>query len=301
MTFESLTCLRQAGRIAAAAREIALGEARAGALLRELCARVEDGILGHGGGLAFPVQSSINHVAAHYCPSPEDTTVLAPGDLAKIDIGVHVDGWVVDTAVTVNVGDVPEGRPLVEAVHAALDAAIKAIGPGVAIHAVSRQIETTIRSFGFRPLRNLCGHSVARWTVHGPPPIPNVTEVAEDVLPDEIVIAVEPFATDGGGLVTESGAAEVFRLDPHRDDGTEGQHPGVLAAIRAFHGLPFARRQLASEDRAAVEETLEVLRREGRLTIYPPLVERSGKRVAQAEHTIYLGPHGVEVLTAPGA
>ena len=297
MTEETLKCLREAGRIAAAARLVATREARSGALLREGCGRIEQEIDRRGGGLAFPVQSSVNQVAAHYCPSPEDATTLAPGDLAKLDIGVHIDGWVVDTAVTVNVEDAPENRPLVEAAGAALAAAIAVARPGVPIHELSSRIESTIRSFGLRPLRNLCGHGVARWTVHCPPPIPNVTDISDEVLAEGAVVAVEPFATDGLGLVTESGTAEVFRLDPRRDDIAPGPHPEVLAAIRALRGLPFARRQLATFDRLALEETLALLHREGRLTAYAPLVERTGRRVAQAEHTIYLGREGVEILT----
>jgi methionyl aminopeptidase len=297
MTEETLKCLREAGRIAAAARLLATREAHSGALLREVCGRIEQEIDRRGGGLAFPVQSSVNQVAAHYCPSPEDATTLAPGDLAKLDIGVHIDGWVVDTAVTVNVEDAPENRPLVEAAGAALVAAIAVARPGVLIHELSSRIESTIRSFGLRPLRNLCGHGVARWTVHCPPPIPNIADISDDVLAEGAVLAVEPFATDGMGLVTESGAAQVFRLDPRQDDGAPGSHPQVLAAIRALRGLPFARRQLAAFDRLALEETLALLHREGRLTAYAPLVERTGRRVAQAEHTIYLGSEGVEILT----
>lgn len=297
MTEETLKCLREAGRIAAAARLLATREARSGALLSEVCGRIEQDIDRRGGGLAFPVQSSVNQVAAHYCPSPEDATTLAPGDLAKLDIGVHIDGWVVDTAVTVNVEDAPENRPLVEAAGAALVAAIAVARPGVLIHELSLRIESTIRSFGLRPLRNLCGHGVARWTVHCPPPIPNIADISGDVLAEGAVVAVEPFATDGLGLVTESGAAQVFRLDPRQDDSAPGSHPEVLAAIRALRGLPFARRQLAAFDRLALEETLALLHREGRLTAYAPLVERTGRRVAQAEHTIYLGREGVEILT----
>jgi methionyl aminopeptidase len=107
---------------------------------------------------------------------------------------------------------------------------------------------------------------------------------------------VEPFATDGRGQVVERGSAEVFRLDPRRATGGVGS-PEVVAAMRRFNGLPFARRQLASLPRAEVEETLRALRAAGHLGAYPPLVEAQQRKVAQAEHTLYLGPDGVEVLT----
>jgi len=291
-----LETLREAGRVAAAARDGGARRIVPGAKVREVCESVEEEILRRGGGLAFPVQSSRNHVAAHYCPSPEDETTYASGDLAKLDVGVHLDGYVVDTALTVNVGDLPENRRVLEAARASLDAAIAAVVPGVEVRRVSAVIAETVRSFGLNPMRNLCGHGVGRWTVHCPPPIPNVPDGAGHRLSLGAVVAIEPFATEGSGVVAEEGDPEVFRLDPHPERGTQA-HPDVVAAIRAFRGLPFARRQLQAFPRPAVERTLATLRSEGRLTAYAPLVERTGRPVAQAEHTLYVGPDGVEVLT----
>src|SRR5438552_6510616 len=291
--------LKRAGRIAARAREAGARRIVAGARVREVCVAVEEQIQRLGGSLAFPVQSSRNHVAAHYCPSPEDEPVYADGDLAKLDIGVHVDGWVVDTALTVNVGDHEEGRTLVRAAEQALRAAIAALAPGVAVRDLSSAIERTIASFGLRPVRNLCGHGVARWTVHCPPPIPNVPDTSATRLPLHAVVAIEPFATDGLGLVGEAGEAEVFRLPPDEEarDPRADVDLTLLEAIHAFRGLPFARRQLAAFPRDVLERGPAALAGEGRLTAYAPLGERSGRRVAQAEHTVYLGPDGVEVLT----
>jgi methionyl aminopeptidase len=287
--------LREAGRIAAQAREAGARLIVPGAALREVSEAVEHEITRRGGGLAFPVQSSRNEIAAHYCASPEDPTVYVEGDLAKLDLGVHVDGWVVDTALTVNVGDREENRPFVEAARAALESAIAAAGPGVAVRRVSQAIEATLGKHGMRPMQNLCGHGVSRWTVHCPPAIPNAADTSVERLEEDAVVAVEPFATDGEGEVMERGPAEVFRLDPRRA-ATAGE-PHVLAAIRRFNGLPFARRQLAALPRPAVEETLRALRAAGQLAVYPPLVEARQRKVAQAEHTLYLGAGGVEVLT----
>jgi methionyl aminopeptidase len=263
---------------------------------------VEEEIRRLGGEPAFPVQSSRNQVAAHYCPSPEDETRYAEGDLAKLDIGVHVDGYVVDTAVTVHLGDGPGGRKLVAAAEAALAEAAAVVVPGTPVRAVSAAIERTIRSFGLRPMRNLCGHGVGRWTVHCPPPIPNTANGADaaDRLGAGSVVAIEPFATDGDGLVAEWGDPEVFRLDPGAAvDGVvaSGADHAVVDALAKLNGLPFARRQLQAFPRAAVDMTLQVLQDRRALTAYPPLVETRGRPVAQAEHTIYVGPDGVEILT----
>lgn len=293
MTSEALQSLREAGRIASHVRREGAKRIVAGAAIRDVCEYIDDEMARMGGAPAFPTQSSVNHVAAHYCPSPDDPTEYQTGDLAKLDLGVHVDGYVVDTALTVNVGDKPEHRRFVEAAAEALDAAISTAGPNVRINNVAAAIELTIRSFGLVPVRNLCGHGVGRYTVHTSPSIPNVADGSTTRLVAGMVIAIEPFATDGKGLVNEEGRAEVFRhVGPPARKGTP-----VVVAIQAFRGLPFARRQLKGFPREEVDATLKALERSGDLQVYPPLVERGHRPVAQAEKTIFIAKDGVEVLT----
>jgi methionyl aminopeptidase len=293
----ALEALRRAGRVASAARRFGAERVAAGVLLRDLCEAVDHEIARLGAAPAFPTQSSRNAIAAHYCPSPDDPTLYAHGDLAKLDIGVHVDGWVVDTALTVNVGDLPANHPLVEAAEAALAAAIAVAAPGVPIARLSKAIAEALSSRGVRPMASLCGHGVGRWLVHCPPPIPNVVDETPGVLRPGMVVAIEPFATDGPGNVAEAGPAEVFRVPPEREDGA-GLDGEVFRAIRGFRGLPFARRQLAGFPRSRVEAVLRGLWERGLLHAYPPLREALGRPVAQAEHTLYVGENGVEILTA---
>jgi methionyl aminopeptidase len=292
----ALWSLREAGRVAAAARAKGAALIRPGAGVREVCEAVEHEILRRGARTAFPTQSSRNDVAAHHCPGPDDDTPYAEGDLAKLDIGVHVNGWVVDTALTVNVGDRPENGPFVQATRTALAAAVALAGPGVEVRRISAVIEQAIRGFGLRPMQSLCGHGVGRWIVHGPPPIPNSPDETTARLEVDTVVAIEPFATDGPGVVAERAPAEVFRLDP-RHERADGLDAEVFAAIRDLRGLPFARRQLAAFPRESVEATLAALRARGLLTSYPPLVESTGRKVAQTEHTLLIRSDGVEVLT----
>lgn len=296
MSPEALGALREAGRIAAAARDLGARLIVAGARVRDVCDSVEDEIRRRGAQAAFPVQSSRNHVAAHYCPSPEDESAYAPGDLAKLDVGVHVDGYVVDTATTVSLGNGQENRALVDAAGAALEAAIAAAGPGVLIREVSTAIYSTLRSRGAQPMRTLCGHHLGRWVVHSPPPIPNVPEDSGERLEAGAVLAIEPFATLGPGLAAEEGPAEVFRLLGEKVDG-DGVDGELLAALLDRRGLPFSRRDFARFPRPRVEAALTSLARSGALAAYAPLVETAKSPVAQAEHTLYIGPDGVEVLT----
>lgn len=292
-----LGSLREAGRIAALAREAGARLIVRGARVLDVCAAVEDEIVKRGGAPAFPAQSSRNEIAAHYCPAPEDQTAYEDGDLAKLDLGVHVDGYVVDTALTVSVGDRAEGRRLIDATREALDAAIAVAAAGVPVARLSAAIEDAIRGRGLRPVRNIGGHGVGRWTIHCPPPIPNVVETASPVLAEGGVIAIEPFATEGAGLVAERGRAEVFRFDP-RHPGDAGVDPKLLGMLRELRGLPFSRRQLGAFPRAAVEAALSTLALIGALQAYQPLVETSGRPVAQTEHTLLIRDGGAEVLTA---
>lgn len=293
--------LRQAGRIAATAREAGLRRVLPGTRLRDVCRLVEDEIERLGGGLAFPVQTSLNHVAAHYCPGLDDESCYAAGDLAKLDIGVHVEGWVVDTAVTVEVGRADGSHPMIAAARDALSAAIAVAGPGVPVSALSTAIARAIRGAGFRPMRNLCGHGVGYYTVHCPPPVPNEPDEGFERLRPGMAFAIEPFATDGAGLVAESGQPEVFRVDPRLGPAAAGVEADGLAdivgAIQELRGLPFARHQLLRFGRGRVDETLALLQSRGALQSFAPLLEATRRPVAQAEHTLYVSEDGVEVLT----
>ncbi len=295
---QALDQLRRAGRIAAAARESGRLRLRPGARLADVCRQVEDEIARLGGQPAFPVQTSVNHVAAHYCPGLDDDSRYAEGDLAKLDIGVHVGGWVVDTAVTVEVGR-PDGQhPLVAAARAALQAAIAVAGPGVPVSALSAAIAGVIRGAGFRPMRNLCGHGVGYYTVHCPPAVPNEPDAGLERLHPGLAFAIEPFANDGAGLVAELGPPEVFRVDPRLGPAAAAEGlEDVLEAIRELRGLPFARHQLLRFGRARVEAALDLLRAQGALQSFAPLVEATRRPVAQAEHTLWVGEEGVEVVT----
>lgn len=291
----ALDALRAAGAIAATVRAAGAALVVPGARLLDVCLAVEARIERLGALPAFPVQTSVNEVAAHDCPGLDDERRYARGDLAKLDIGVHLDGWVVDTAITVEVGTQATRHPLILAARQALEAGIAAAGPGVPVRQLSAAIAARIREAGYRPMRNLCGHGVGRYTVHCPPPIPNEPDEGHERLRAGMAVAIEPFATDGPGLVGELGVAEVFRVDPRFDATQRGLEP-VLEQVRAFRGLPFARRQLRGE-RVALEATLDWLRARGALGAYPPLVEAAGHRVAQAEHTLWIDANGVEVLT----
>jgi methionyl aminopeptidase len=292
----ALDSFRRAGAVIAECREWARGEIRPGVAMRRLLETVEEMIRARGAQPSFPAQSSRNEIAAHYCPSPDDPLVYEEGDCVKLDIGAHIDGYVVDTACTIDLSADGRWAPLIRATVDALDAVIDMAVPGVAVGDLGATVGRTIAAAGFKPVRNLAGHGVGRWRVHQPPNIPNIANGDPTKLSEGMTIAVEPFASTGSGLVGELGTPEVFMLvaEPRRRRAFDA---ALLSDLEAWHGLPVARRYFASHDPELVDQTIGRLIRQRAMVAYPPLVEKAAAMVAQTEHTLLIGPHGAEVLT----
>jgi methionyl aminopeptidase len=293
----ALNCFRRAGSIVAECREWARETNRPGVRVRDVLEGIEEKIRERGAEPGFPAQSSRNSVAAHYCSPPDDEMRYEEGDCVKVDIGVHVDGYIADSAASVDLSTDGRWTPLVKASQEALAAAIATVGEGVAVGDVGAAIERTIEAAGFQPVRNLTGHGLARWKVHTAPQIPNYAERGGGRLKQGMVFAIEPFACTGRGLITERGKAEVFMMvrPPRKAKGLDKR---IMRAIESWRGLPIARRYFNEFDAEDLEDTLGKLARQGSLVRYPPLVEQDGVMVTQTEHTLYLGPEGVEILTS---
>jgi methionyl aminopeptidase len=292
-----LDCARRAGKIASECREWARERIAPGVRVRDVLEGIEDMIRQREAQPAFPAQSSRNQVAAHYCSAPGDEMTYEEGDCVKVDIGVHVDGWVADTATSKDLSKDGRWSGLVQASADALAAAIATVEPGVPVGEIGAAIERTILAAGFEPVRNLTGHGIGRWKVHTAPQIPNYAERGGERLQAGMMIAIEPFACTGRGYIRERGKAEVFMMTrPPRK--AKGLDRDMMRAIESWRGLPIARRYFREFEPEVVDETFQKLARQGSLVRYPPLVEEEGVMVTQTEHSMYLGPDGVEILTA---
>ncbi len=282
---------REAGEILAQVRDEAADRVEVGTNYLELSEWVEDRIRDLGGTPAFPLNISVDNEAAHGAAAPDDERTIGE-EMVKLDIGVHIDGWLADTAVTVDLSGNPD---LVEAAEEALDAALQTAGPGVQTGEIGAAVENVIDGYGYNPVVNLTGHGLGRWEQHTEPNIPN-REVAQGVeLSPGDVVALEPFATDGGGKVLEGSSEEIFALE--REDGRvrNRQARQVLDQItEEFKTLPFARRWL---DSSRSEMALRRLKRQDIVHGYPVLKEEEGCLVSQKEHTIIVTEDGCEVTT----
>ena len=271
----------QAGQIAAKVREEARAWVRENALIRETADKVEARILELGGKIAFPAQFSSDNVAAHYCPDAQDETRFAR-NIVKMDIGVHVSGAVADTAVTIDL--TKEHSSLVKASEEALKAASELVRPGATPAQIGRAIHEVITSYGFSPIKNLSGHGLGRYEVHTSPSIPNYDTGDDNPLKKGQTIAIEPFATNGLGMIKQSSNATVFMLTnpkPVRDITSRK----ILEKIKGYEGLPFASRWLAGFGAQRVRLSLSQFVKLGIIEQYPPLVEQGNGLVSQTEHT----------------
>ncbi len=283
---------KAAGKILIEVRDAALELVKPGNRLLEVAEFVESSIRDRGGEPAFPCNISRNEEAAHATPSIDDEAVFGEEDLVKLDIGVHIDGYIADSAVTVDLSGKYE--ELIRASEAALDEAIKIIHDGVSTVEIGEVIEEAIKERGYKPIVNLSGHGLVRYNSHAPPTIPNVKYEHGVILRTNDVIAIEPFATDGGGKVVESGNVEIYSLiKPKPVRMREAKK--LLNEIKKYHGLPFARRWLPRE---RLNLALRALKNTGVLRDYPILREEDRGLVAQAEHTVIVKEDGCEVTTS---
>ncbi|MBC7127322.1 MAG: type II methionyl aminopeptidase [Candidatus Methanosuratincola petrocarbonis] len=279
---EDVEKLLLAGRIARAVRQSVPRIVVQGASVLGICEWVESEIARMGGRPAFPCNVSINEVGAHYTSPPSDATVVPEGALVKVDLGVHIDGFIADTAVTVSVGS--EFEDMIKAVELALERGVQAVRVGGKVGEVGPLVEKTIRSMGYKPIRNLTGHQIEQYTIHSGLSIPNVSgaETPGKFQPWS-VYAIEPFATlpRAIGEVIEKGPGNILHLMKLKRPKSE-PHKGTYDEIyRRFRTLPFARRWVAGS-----AEAVRGLLAEKVLYEYPVLVEASGMPIAQAEHTV---------------
>ncbi len=272
----------KAGKIAGDALQYGKSLAKPGIKILDLAEAIEGRIIKLGGKIAFPTNLSLNHIAAHYTPFLGDDTVLKEEDVLKIDVGAHVDGYVGDTALTVG----PKNE-LIKASEEALSSALKLCKPGVKLFELGQAIQEAITSRGFSPIKNLSGHSITKFCLHSGISIPNYNNGNETELVEDQVIAIEPFATEGKGMVKEGKPSGIYRLSqlkPVRDPIARK----VLSFIKnEYHGLPFAKRWIIKKFPNATL-ALASMEREGILHHYGQLPEETKAIVSQAEHTVII-------------
>jgi len=288
----------KAGKIAGEVRENVRKKDWIGKTVAEICDYAESEIIKRGGKCAFPVNTSLNEIAAHYTAEPNDAKTVSDSDLIKIDLGAQINGYIADTAVTVNYNQ--EHDSLVQAAENALEAAMSMIKSGVKSKDVGRKIQNTIQDMGFKPIANLSGHSLDQYTIHAGKTVPNMWSIGSFDFSENEAYACEPFVTakNGLGFVRNGKIKNIFALSSRKRT-KDAEADKVQEYIwNNFNMLPFALRWLLNEwEEKEARRLLDILIKKKVVKAYAILVEASGKTVAQAEHTFIPNQTGVTVTT----
>ena len=151
-------------------------------------------------GFPRSVCISVNEEVVHGIPSPRK--VLDEGDIVSVDVGVKLEGWYADAAVTLPVGTVDaETRRLLEVAEASLRQGIDVARSGRRLGDVGHAIQTTAEEAGFSVVRDLVGHGLGR-QLHEEPQVPNFGRPGRGLaLRPGLVIAIEPMVNQGTATV----------------------------------------------------------------------------------------------------
>ncbi len=274
------------GKIASQVRREGAARMKTGTSYLEVMDFCEKRIIELGGKVAW-AQMAINDTAAHFCPEDDEKGTFQEGDLVKIDIGVHEDGYIADNAMTVEVGSITKhNQDLIKASQNSLKAAIKLVRPGVQLWELGEAQHSEAEKAGFKIIRNLSGHTIERYRVHGGISIPTYNNKDKTELKEGTQIAIEPFITDGTGLIKEKGNPTIFMLNSSRMPRSLYARK-VLDFVKPFNGLPFTTRWLTRAiPKSQAQLGLRELLKEDIIRGYPPLPEVAGGRVAQFEHSM---------------
>ncbi len=288
MSPETIQKILKAGKIASQVRREGAKKFVPGASALELMDFCEKRIIELGGQIAW-AQMALNETAAHFCPEEADKTVLKEGDIAKIDIGVHQDGYIADNAMTVIVGKTKEHQDLVKAAQNSLRAAIKLVEPGRQLWELGEAQLSEAEAMGFTTVRNLCGHTLDQYKVHGGISIPTYNNKEKTELKEGWQIAIEPFVTNGKGLIKEKAPATIFMVEQVRGVRTPYARK-ILDEVKLLRGMPFTSRWLTRKyGRGPTALGLRELQQSGIVRAYPPLVEVANGLVSQFEHSMIVG------------
>ncbi|HUS99845.1 MAG TPA: type II methionyl aminopeptidase [Candidatus Thermoplasmatota archaeon] len=289
----------RAGKIAADARDYGVSLLKLGVRLLDVATKIEKRITKNGAGLAFPVNISLNTLAAHYSPRHDDPLIFKKGDVVKLDVGAHISGYIADTAITVEI-ETNHYTRMIQASDEALQKAIECLTTQLSLSAVGKTIENTITSYGYKPIDNLMGHGLSQYELHSGVSVPNVGVLGSKTkLNNGDVVAIEPFATNGAGHVISGEGSNIYLCKDSiktkfiRDNKTKV----LFDKIHTHFGtLPFAQRwyhDLFPNDDLAMRK-LSFL---GAMKHYPQLIEAKGGIVTQKEHTVIVREDACEVIT----
>jgi len=282
---ESLEKLKQAGDIAKQVKQYIKPLIKPNTSLLEIAEKIELKIKELGGKPAFPTNLSINEIAAHDTPAHNDDRI-AQG-LLKVDIGVHIDGYIADTAFSIDLENSKENQNLIKAAEVGLKKGIDIISLKKPINEIGAEIEKAIKACDFEPVRNLSGHEIEQYELHAGLTIPNFDNTQTTQI-KEGTFAIEPFTTNGFGAVRDGKPSGIYSIQGEGNVRDNFARQVLQFIEEEYQTLPFCSRWLVKRFGTKALLALNQIERAGILHHYKQLIEKNNAKVAQAEHTIII-------------
>jgi methionyl aminopeptidase len=289
--------LEEVGHVSYKALNYAKTLLKPGALVKEVAIAAEKYLNDQGYAPAFPINLSINNEAAHYTPSFDDERIFTETDIVKVDFGAYKDGISGDCAITIDLSG--KNGKLIDAANYALDAALSKLRAGITSSEIGREINTVLLKYGVKPIRNLGGHGLDIDNLHSGFFIPNYDDGSVDVLEEGMVISIEPFATNGKGMVADSDRCEIYSYVETVQPRLNSSRALIKNIEEHFSSTPFAVRWLANgiDSHFNIYSGINELVKLGAIEAHPILLEIGNGMVSQSEVTVLVEANGCKVLT----
>ena len=308
--------LRRAAEVHRQVRRVAQQTIKPGMLMTDIVELIETGTRtlneanGLLAGIAFPTGCSLNHCAAHWTPNTGDKTVLKYDDICKIDFGTQVNGNIIDCAFTLTFD--PKYDGLKAAVKAATNEGLKQAGIDVrlgdiggAIQEVmeSHEVEIDGKLLPVKCIRNLNGHSIGKYRIHGGKTVPIVNNHDQTKMEEGDLFAIETFGSTGKGYVHHDMETSHYMVNWDAPASAtshirSAQSRDLYRTIRENFGtLAFCKRYLDRLGESKYALALRTLCDAGLVNPHPPLCDIKGSYTAQYEHTFLLRPTRKEILS----
>jgi methionyl aminopeptidase len=299
---EKIECYIKAGKALVAAKKLARRLIKPGVSFLEIGNKCEEEIQNQGAELSFPINISLDEIAAHYSPPINDKTIVPEKGLLKIDMGSHYKGYIADSAITINIDADPKLETYVNAAREGLNAAIEKFKPGVKLYELGNAIANKIISYGLRPITNLGGHQLEQYNLHAGNFIPNFKDKSHNyTLKPGDAYACEPFATSGVGKVVNGKESYIFRFVKKKRKNISYEHMNYMNKFEQhFKHLPFSPRWILREGfipKNKINRILNTFIRKGIIDKYNVLIEKTAEPVSQFEHTIVIDEDGNTIVT----
>lgn len=340
MNIDFLNEYRHGAEVHRQVRQWAQKHIRPGQTLTEIAEGIEDSVralTGHAGleegdnikgGMGFPTGLSINHCAAHYTPNAGNKMVLQQDDVMKVDFGAHINGRIVDSAFTMTFNPVYDNllaavkdatntgvkaslrssnlrnRLIIIVQEAGIDVRVGDIGAAIQEAMESYEVEIRGQVLPVKCIRNLNGHDIVQYSIHGGKSVPIVKSNDQTKMEEGEIFAIETFGSTGKGYVRDDVRMSSYehwtclltwpkmetshyakRADAPNIALRVSSARSLLNTItKNFGTLPFCRRYL---DRLGHDKYLLGLNNlvsSGIVEAYPPLCDVKGSYTAQFEH-----------------